>query len=93
MTAVFATATVVKPALIGTPAVMLRTSRWSARHLAGPARWAARSSLGRRIAFGLFFGQPARHDPRELIADLEAFGAACGFDATLPEIHRHHPRR
>lgn len=72
--------------------LMLRTSRWSARHLGGPARWAARSPLGRRVAFGFFYGKPARHDPAELIADLDAFAAAPAFEATLREIHRYHFR-
>jgi pimeloyl-ACP methyl ester carboxylesterase len=70
-------------------AVQLRVSRALARHARPLAVRLAASPSGRRAAFGLMFGKPAKHDPRELIADTDAFATAPGFDATLPHTRRY----
>jgi len=70
-------------------ATMLRLSRLAARTVPGPLAWAARSATGRRLTLGLFYGRPAKRDPRDAALDARALATARAFEATLPHIHRY----
>jgi pimeloyl-ACP methyl ester carboxylesterase len=70
-------------------AAALTVSRLLARRGRPAALRLARSELGRRAAFNLFYGKPGAKDPDELAADVVALGSAPGWEATLPHTRRH----
>jgi pimeloyl-ACP methyl ester carboxylesterase len=70
-------------------AAALTVTRQLTRHARPVALRLARSGIGRRLAFNLFYGKPGEKDPVELAADIEGMGSAPGWDATLPHTRRH----
>ena len=85
-----ASATALSPVGFWSPAearysrTMLRNSRFLAQRLGPRMRPLLRSSLGRQLALGLYYGRPAQKDPVEAALDTAGLAAAPGWDATLP---------
>ncbi len=72
--------------------VVLRTSRWLARHLGDQMIRAVQSPAGRQALLGMTYGKPRRRDPAEAAADIAALRASPAFDETLPLIRDFHVR-
>jgi len=77
------------PAEVRAGGVALRVSHRLARDHGTLLTRIGRTATGRRLAFNLFYGRPARKDPDELAADVAAMGGSPSFAATLPHTRTY----
>jgi pimeloyl-ACP methyl ester carboxylesterase len=92
-----ATLTLLGPAGLwrrGTPLyclVSLRITRWASRHAPGLLSRLVGHPLGRILVLGQTHGRPTRVTPGQARTEIEALGAATGFEAALAATaHRHY---
>jgi hypothetical protein len=68
--------------------VSLRTTRWLAKHAAGPLSRLMRYRLGRILVLGQSHGRPSRVSPDHARTAIRDMGTGPGFDRTMKATER-----